>query len=153
MPSLTTFITGSLAPGIALTSVIFYNNSLQARFVYIAGRVRELNREARELAPLPDGEARLASLRFQVNLLTRRARLIRRAVVTVYASLLCFIVTIMGLMATSYFTPSEAYAMVPAMTFVLGFLALAAAVLISTIEMSLGSTSILEDIRSSFPEA
>lgn len=152
MPSLTSFITGSLAPGVALTSVIFYNTSLQNRFLYIATRVRELNREAREIARAESGDAeRFESLKMQVRLLTRRARLIRRAVVTVYVSLLCFILTIMGLMAVSFYD-FEAWGLLPAITFVLGFIALAVAVLISTLEMTLGSASILEDVRSSFPE-
>ena len=87
-------IAHSLAPGIALTSVIFFNTSLLNRFAYVTGRVRELTREARELRRAtrdsPD-HARLRSIRAQVDALIVRARMIRRTIMLVYVSLLSFI--------------------------------------------------------------
>jgi hypothetical protein len=150
MPLIDT-IPRSLAPGIALTSVIFYNTSLQHRFTYITGRVRELNREARELgAEHPERHAaRLVSIRRQVDMLSRRSLKIRQSVLTVYVSFMCFIVCILSLLTLRVADLAHAD-VVPIVPFAGGFVALAFAAVRSFSEMSLSHQTVLEDVRSSF---
>ena len=152
MPSLTDLISHSLAPGIALTSVIFYNTSLQNRFVYITGRIRELNREARALRGQdgPGIAERMASIRWQVDLMSRRSLVVRRTVLTVYGGFLCFIVTILFLLLLAVF-PVPALVHLPTITFAAGLLTLIAAAAQSSLEMYLSHRTIVEDIRTSLP--
>jgi hypothetical protein len=138
----------ALAPGIALNSAIFYCTSLQNRFLYITARARDLNKEARELEGNP---RRLDSVRRQVDSMTKRARAIKRVIVLVYCALCCFILTILGLLASALMTVPGGGA--PALAvFALGFVLLATSTLISMGEMALSQRTLDEDIRSSFPE-
>lgn len=150
MAALTDLITQSLAPGIALTSVIFYNTSLQNRFVYITGRIRELNREARGLRDDPTAAERLASIRWQVDLMSRRSLVVRRTVLTVYGGFLCFISTILLLLLLAV-VPAPALLHLPTIVFAAGFVMLVAAAAQSSVEMYLSHRTIVEDIRSSLP--
>lgn len=140
--SISDAILHALAPGIALNSAIFYNSSLQNRFLYITLRARELNREARELADGQEPE-RLASIHRQVTAMTGRARRVRRAVVVVYTSLCSFILTIL-LLLLGLELPAV-------LIFGLGFACLATATLISMGEMALSQRTLDEDISSSYP--
>lgn len=156
-------ITQSLAPGVALTSVIFYNTSLQNRFIYITGRIRELNREARalgvELEQAPSAAEpasrerhvqRLSSVRWQVNLMNRRALLVRRTILTAYVGFGSFIATmLMLLLQGTGFLGSGGR--LPMVFFTTGLLSLSVATLLSTSEMYLSHRTVVEDIRSSFP--
>ena len=153
MPTLNELISAALAPGVALTSVIFYNTSLQNRFIYITGRTRDLNKEARQLRA-EDAERhrdRLASIRWQVRLLNRRSRIIRKSVLIVYVALLSFIFTILELLGQTVFH-WRALEILALVSFGLGFIALAVSTLYSWLEMALGQSSIVEDTRNSFPE-
>jgi hypothetical protein len=152
MPILAEAITFSLAPGIALNGLIFYNTSLQNRFVYITGRARELNREARALWDAPDARSveRLASLRRQVGLLTRRSRIVRRSILLVYVALFGLILTILELLLTAavHVPGLESAALV---TFGAALVAMGLATLLSWSETYLSQSTILEDMRTSFP--
>ena len=151
MPTDTSWIAQALAPGVALTSIIFYNTSLQNRFVYITGRVRELNREARGLrqeSPERNAE-RIRSLRWQVTVMTRRALLIRRAILTLYAGFLSFVLTILFLAAAAL-TQAGGFRAASLVSFASGFVGLIGAALLSIVEMYLGQSTVLEDIRTSY---
>lgn len=151
MDALQSDIASALAPGIALTSVIFYNTSLQNRFTYISSRIRDLNREARDLAErgTPRAAARLRSVHAQVALFTRRSLAIRRCILIVYGGFFCFIVTILMLLVSRGKADSF-LGFLPLTAFALGLLALACAVLISIREMSLSHRTLLLDIADSF---
>lgn len=153
MPARTEWIAQALTPGVALTAVIFYNTSLQNRFIHITGRVRELNREARQLQEQnPERHReRLRSLRWQVDLMSRRALIIRRAVLTLYAGFLSFIVTILLLAAGTWFDAKPLRA-APVISLGLGFVGLVGAAVLSIIEMYLGQRTVWEDIRTSYAE-
>lgn len=139
-------ITRALAPGIALTSIIFYNTSLQNRFTYISSRIRDLNREARELRDTDKDADRLRSVRWQVDLFTRRSLLMRRAILVLYFGFFCFILTILALLALG----DDGDRALPLVPFTLGFCALALATLMSQREMYLSHRTLLEDTRSSW---
>jgi hypothetical protein len=143
----------ALAPGIALNSAIFYNSSLQNRFLYITARARDLNREARDLAKgEADAAERLASIRAQVQAMTGRARQVRRAVVIVYVALCSFILTILALLlGAAMAQPGGELAAV--LLFAFGFVALATATMVSMGEMAMSQRTLDEDIRSSYPSA
>lgn len=147
MPALTEFITTALSPGIGLTSVIFYANGLHSRFSTITGRARDLNKEARQLSS--DNLIRMESLRIQVNFLTRRAAIIRRAIVVVYFAMFSFILTILALLFLNFFQlqPWQPVALV---TFALGFISLGVATVINGTEVALAQDTLSEDIRTSF---
>lgn len=151
MPSLIEPIVTALSPGIALTSVIFYNTSLQSRFVYITGRTRELNKEARQLRAegAQKHQARLKSIEWQVKLLLRRSRIIRHSVLIVYVSLFAFILTILMILVLGL-TQTRGLELMPVASFALGFLLLAVSAVYSGTEMALGQSSIVEDARNSF---
>lgn len=153
MAVLTDLIVSSLAPGVALTSVIFYNTSLQNRFIYITGRTRELNKEARALRHEGRArhQARLTSIAWQVTLLMRRSRIIRHAVLITYGALISFIVTILLLLTIGALKATHLAAM-PTTTFALGFVLLASSAIYSGWEMALGQSSIVEDTRSSLQD-
>jgi hypothetical protein len=150
MAALTDLIITALSPGVALTSVIFYNTSLQNRFIYITGRTRELNKEARQLRAEGHAkrEKRLKSIEWQVGLLLRRSRIIRRSVLIVYVALLSFIVTILQILALGFFQ-THGLELLPVGTFSFGFLMLAVSTVYSGMEMALAQSSIVEDTRNS----
>lgn len=147
MPALTEFITTSLTPGIGLTSVIFYANGLHSRFTTITGRARELNKEARQLTAADT--RRLESLRRQVSFLTRRATIIRRALVIVYVAMVNFISTILALLLLNFFR-LESWQPVALVTFALGFVSLGVAAVVTGMEVALAQDTLAEDIRTSF---
>lgn len=152
MASLTDAILYALSPGVALTSVIFYNTSLQNRFVYITGRARDLNKEARQLMTTgyePNAE-RIESIRDQVSLMTQRARSIRRSILVVYVALFSFILTIIELLGLAVFQVTD-WQILPVVSFAVGFLALGAATVFSGLEMAIAQSTLSEDIRTSFP--
>ena len=142
-------ISKALAPGVSLTALILYNTSLQNRFVYITGRIRELDREARALraADPAQGAARLASLRAQVDLMLRRSRSVRRAVLLVYGAFASTILTVFALAGSAIWPSLDHAALV---TFTGGFAFVGAAALISAREMFLALRTVVEDIESSF---
>lgn len=143
-------IGAALAPGIALNSVIFYNTSLQNRFTYIAARIRDLNREARELRKegASEDDERLRSVKWQVDLMSRRSRTVQRAILIAYSSLAALVITIIGLLV-AVVTGLRLLYLAPLITFGLGLGALAVAVYESWSESRLSSLTLLEDIRSS----
>jgi hypothetical protein len=143
-------IVSALAPGVALTSAIFYANGLATRFGQISVRVRDLNREARSLAPGPS--PRYESIRWQVQLLTRRARILQRAIISAYLALLALILTTVLLLVTSYLGLERAL-FLPFGTFSVGLALLAVAMVISLTELSLSSRTLVEDVRSTFESA
>lgn len=151
MATLVEAIAVSLAPGIGLNAVIFYNTSLQNRFIYITGRTREVNREARTLRDATDAlsRERLASLRFQVDLLSRRSQIIRRSILVVYLALIGLVLTILELLvlAAAHVPGLELAALG---TFGLALVAMSIATLLSWSETYLSQRTILEDIRTSF---
>lgn len=156
MAPITDLILQSLAPGVALTSVIFYSTGLQNRFLYVASRARDLNKEARQL--VTEGAERhhdrLASLRWQVEALTKRAEIVRRTILISYGALFCFILTILQLLIAGILpdrVPAAAPTALPALTFGLGFVALGVATLHSSAEMLLSVRTLHEDVRTSFP--
>ena len=153
MAPITDLILQSLAPGVALTSVIFYVTGLQNRFLYIASRARDLNKEARDLGRA-DAEAhreRLGSLSAQVEALLQRSVVIRRTILISYGAFFCFILTIMQLLVAGAAPGLLPVTVLPAFTFGLGFLALAIATVHSSAEMLLSMRTLHEDVRSSFP--
>lgn len=143
-------IGAALAPGIALNSVIFYNTSLQNRFTYIAGRIRELNREARELRAggSDEGEERLRSIKLQVDLMSRRSRIVQRSILIAYFALAALIMTILGLLV-AVVSGLEQLFVGPLVTFGGGLCALAVSVFLSWSESRVSAQTLIEDIRSS----
>lgn len=141
----------ALAPGVALTSMIFYYGNLQSRMIFTVETIRSLNREARQLqaGDPADGESRIESIRWQVEFLSRRFRNIHHAMLLVYGGFGSFIVTIVALLAAGvFFVPAlNALAI---FTFTLGFVCMGAATLISSQELRLAQMTIMEDIGSSY---
>jgi len=74
----TSTIASALAPGVALTSAVIYWANLQSRLDSIATRVRGLNAELRGT---DKGAPRAASLERQVQMLSRRSRVLHVGVV------------------------------------------------------------------------
>ena len=151
MAILSQAIAAALAPGIALTASIFYNSSLQNRFIYITGRMRELNREARQIGasdePVP--RARMESLRRQVGLMAHRTRILRRAILTAYLALIGFVLSIILLLLVGL-TGWPAMEVTATFTFGLALALMAIAAGISWTENLLSKSTIIEDVRSSF---
>ncbi|MBI5548374.1 MAG: DUF2721 domain-containing protein [Deltaproteobacteria bacterium] len=145
-------ITRALAPGIALTALVFYNTSLQNRFVYITGRIRELNREARQLLDEDPRRhaARLSSVRAQVALMRKRSFNIRRAVLIVYSALTTLMLTVFSLAGSLVWPVLDTVAVV---LFCLCFALLTSAAILSAREMFIALKTVDEDIASSFGES
>jgi hypothetical protein len=143
-----TDIVGALAPGVALTSGIFYANGLHVRLNVLTARVRDLNREARLLGA--DELQRRASIRRQVDLFLRRVRIVQRAVVASYVGLVLYIGTILLLLAVGIVEPGVDLAPVADALFGAGLLAVACAIVLSIVEMDLSNRTLAEDIATSF---
>ena len=150
MTSLTETIAAALAPGISLNSVIFYNTALQNRFTYIAGRIRELNRESRELlrGGTGDDDDRLVSVRRQVDLMSHRSQRVLHAILIAYLGLGCFILTILGLLIAGVSGLPMVF-VVPLCTFAVGLCALGTSVMLSWTESRQSLATLMDDIRSS----
>jgi hypothetical protein len=151
MPLQAEAIAYSLAPGIALNGVILYSTSLQNRFTYITGRMREINREARALraSTAPVDVERVSSLRAQVDLLARRSRIIRRAILVIYVALFGFILTILELLLLSA-VRLPGLEVASLLTFGAGLAAMGTSAWLTWTETFFSHTTILEDVRTSF---
>lgn len=149
MPVAVDAIVHSLAPGIALTSGIFFANGLQTRYSLVTTRVRALNAEARALKP--DEAARRKSLRWQVALLTRRTRVTHKAILTAYAGLLAYTATIVLLLAST-FLALPYLTLLTYLLFGTGLACVGFAMLLSLSELRLSHDTLVEDVRSSFGE-
>jgi hypothetical protein len=146
----TNVIMQALAPGVALTSMIFYYGNLQSRMVFTVETIRALNREARELqAPgaIRD-DARVDSIRWQVEFLARRFRNIHQAMLLVYGGFGSLIVTIVALLVMRVFQ-AQAVSTLALVTFTMGLAFMGAATIVSSRELRLARKTILEDIDSS----
>jgi hypothetical protein len=91
------FITGSLAPAVAMSTAALLATGLQARYGEIVKRIRALADERRELGAKDaltsaEGE-RHFSLQGQLTILMRRARLMQSAIMLIYLSIFCFLAT------------------------------------------------------------
>jgi hypothetical protein len=148
-----TVIIQALAPGVALTSMIFYYGNLQQRMIFTVDTIRRLNEEARELRAHGDARhcSRLDNLDWQVKYLKRRFVSIHFAILLVYAGVFCSILTIMALLFLGFSESSRLIA-VPHTTFAIGFLCMASATLVSSRELTLSKKTILADIADAFPE-
>jgi len=147
-------IARSLAPGIAMTSAIFFNAGQLGRFTYVTGRVRELTREARELGRLPPGPGdreRFASIQAQVSALAARATMIRRTIALVYISLVSFITSILLLLGYALFEIRTATGL-PIVAFAAGLVMFALATTRAVAEVALSYRTVEEEIRSSLYE-
>ena len=146
-----TAIMQALAPGVALTSSIFYYGNLQSRMVFTVETIRSLNREARELqaADPAASEARLTSIRWQVDFVARRFQGIHQAMLCVYGGFGSFIATIVILLLVGLI-PNLPMSTLAVVTFTLGLACIGAATVISSRELRLARKTILEDIDSSY---
>ena len=141
-------IVNALAPGIALTSGIFYNSGLQIRLNLITGRARDLNREARALLAQPDHDRkRLESVRLQVDMLWTRAKVIQRSALAAHAALVCFLATIMSLLILGLFDRTDVQ-WLPVILFTCGLGSLGYAMFLAIGEMSLPVASQFSSLRS-----
>lgn len=144
-------IVNALAPGIALTSGIFYNNGLQTRLNLITGRARELNREARELKKDPDYDReRMKSIQLQVQMLTERARVIQRAALAAHGASVLFLATILTILILGLVERMQLQ-WIPVVLFSLGLGGLGYAMFLAISEMSLSIRTLFEDVRTSYP--
>lgn len=145
-----TAIMQALAPGVALTSSIFYYGNLQARMVFTVETIRSLNCEARDIQANDPaaGEARLTSIRWQVDFLARRFQNIHHAMLSVYCGFGSFIATIVVLLLVGIF-PDIPLSTLALFTFTIGLGCIGAATVISSQELRLARQTILEDIDSS----
>jgi hypothetical protein len=150
--NIATDIVGALAPGVALTSGIFYSNGLHNRLNVLTTRVRDLNREARGTGAAAPNLPRLASIRRQVQLLLARVVLIQRAILLSYVGLLLFIVTTVLLLSVGIFEPHMDLSPVADAVFGGGLLALACAMVFTVLEMDLSNRTLADDTSSSFPD-
>lgn len=143
-------ISAALGPCVALTSSIFYATGQQNRFTTVSGRVRELNREARELIAGGGKErARIASIKRQVETLTTRAALLHRALIMAYIGVTTFALTMLILLLFTALGWAGA-AGVATLLFGAGLFALLFAMVTTVRELTLARVTLLEDVRSSF---
>jgi hypothetical protein len=142
----TSVIASSLAPGVALTSAVIYWANLQGRLDNLSSRVRSLNTELRAtVAAAP----RALSIERQVEMLTRRSRVLHAGVVLAVAALLGFLAS----SAVLFVTLGRHGAGVVAATvlFMVGLGALGISLALSLWEMLWSYRSLEEDVRSSRP--
>lgn len=150
MPYQASVIMQALAPGVALTSMIFYYGNLQQRLFFTVSTIRRLNEEARQLrAEGGRQKGRMESIRRQVEMLIRRLRDIRHAVLFVYVGFFSQILTILCLLGFGFFDEGR-FDLVPLLSFGVGFLCMAIATLISSRELALAQKTILDDVDSSY---
>jgi hypothetical protein len=145
----TSAIASALAPGVALTSAVIYWANVQSRLDSLAGRVRNLNAELRTLGA---SAPRAASIERQVQMLSRRSRVLHVGVVLSVVALLGFL----GSSAVLFVTVAKHLDAGRTLALVFFMLALGAfgASLMSTLwEMLWAYRSLEEDISSSRPTA
>lgn len=154
MPYQANVIVQALAPGMALTSMIFYYGNLQQRMIFTVETIRRLNAEARSVhSERPSGwQARMANIDWQVTDLANRFNSVHRAILFVYAGFFCSILTILGLLFIG-FSDSSTLIAIPYATFAIGFICMAIATLVSAGELTLARSTILADIQGSFPDS
>ena len=140
----TSVIASALAPGVALTSAVIYWANVQSRLDTLASRVRSLNSELRSEVK---GSPRALSVQHQVDLLTRRSRVLHAGVVLSVLALLGFLgssAVIFVAVGRVWFGERLATAL-----FMLGLAAFGVSLLSTLWEMLWARRSLEEDVRSS----
>ena len=142
----TSTIASALAPGVALTSAVIYWANLQGRMDTIATRVRSLNSELRGAVK---GSVRAVSVQRQVQMLTRRSRMLHAGVVLSVLALVGFL----GSSAVLFIALGrlQVGAALATGLFMLGLGAFGASLLSTLWEMLWAFRSLEEDVRSSQP--
>ena len=140
-------IASALAPGVALTSAVIYWANLQGRLDTISGRVRGLNAELR--GGIVEGSARAGSIERQVNMLSRRLRVLHGGVVLSVVTLMAFLCSSAVLfVAPATFTARDTLAET---LFMLGLGTFGGSLMTTLWEMLWSRRSIDEDIAGSRP--
>jgi hypothetical protein len=142
----TTSIASALAPGVALTSAVIYWANLQGRMDTLATRVRSLNAELRETAT---GSSRALSVQRQVEMLSRRSRVLHVGVLLSVVALVGFL----GSSAVLFIALGRLPVGVPFATalFMLALGSFGLSLLTTLWEMLWAFRSLEEDVRSSRP--
>lgn len=144
-------IMGALAPGVAMSSGVLFSSTLQSRYLALAQGARELNAEARAHILEHGGQedARMRSVRRQVEALAKRCEVLRRSVVAVNGGVFGFILTILLLFLEGVF-PGVLPKSLPLACFGGGLVVLALACLSTAGELAISQRTLWEDIRTSF---
>jgi Protein of unknown function (DUF2721) len=86
-----TLITQSLAPAVAITGAALMSSGLLNRLSHLGTRVRQLNQTLREIPPTESG--RVENIRLQAIMLIKRARIVRSALLCLYACIGSMVLT------------------------------------------------------------
>ncbi len=146
----TNLISTAVAPGVALTSSIFFTSGLQARFTSITGRVRDLAREARLIrTPKDDFERRrIQSIRHQIDRFLFRVALAHRAIMMGYGGTLAFGLTMLVLLSDGFLNLKFGGGLAVS-CFAAGLGMMVLAVITSLREVSIARVTVEDDVRSS----
>ena len=137
----------ALAPGVALTSAVIYWANLQGRLDTISARVRGLNAELR--GGLVENSPRATSVGRQVQMLSRRLRVLHGGVVLSVVTLVAFLgASAVLFVAPSTFAARDTFAET---LFMVGLATFVGSLMTTLWEMLWSRRSIDEDIAGSRP--
>ena len=134
-------IVAAVTPAVMLSACALLALGLDNQAARMTTRLRELAREYRSLA---EGEPRRATLREEVNVLSRRHAHYTRSLLCTYGALLAFVITSLSALAAGYTGWSDA---VPLVVFVAGVTLLVGAVVFTLLAVRLSREAVVFEER------
>jgi hypothetical protein len=138
--------TSALTPGVALTSVVIFWGSLQARLNAASDRLRTLNAELRDLV---EGAARTVSVAHQIKVFVRRTRVLHGAVLMSVATMVAFLISSAGLFLVPH--EIEMGRRLATQAFIVGLATFGASLGMTLWEMLLARDALDHDVAASAP--
>jgi hypothetical protein len=136
-------IVQSLAPTVAITGAALISSSLLNRLSHLGTRVRQLNQTLREIAPTES--ARVENVRLQAAMLMKRARMVRSALLCLYAAIGCMVLTAFSLALTElHWVPADIS--LPIWIFLFGLFSILMAVVQEMLEVLLALKALYLDM-------
>lgn len=143
MLEVSTIITDSLSPAVAISGIGLLIFGLNNRIMFIGSRVRELNRELREAPP----SARRNAIKRQIEMFMHRAHLVRNAIFLLFASLAMMVFTAVAIALVRL----EVYEwqFVPTLSFMIGLIFILIAAIIEAYETTVNLSTLKLDVAQS----
>jgi hypothetical protein len=139
-------ITTAMAPIVMVSATGLLFIGVQTKNLHLADRVRDLMREYREAISRNDTERREA-LRAQIVLFERRIRLSQRALELLYGAIVSFVTTTLLLAVAPWIGQATVPTPVTAGIFLLGIASLLLALVLESLEMRAGLSTIAIETR------
>ena len=150
-----TIISEMLAPAVIISAIGLILLSMNNRFFAITGRIRDLNKEIREIYERKEiterNKRRLVVIKDQVEKMLKRCKIIKFAIFLLYASIGLVVLTVLAL-AADIFNVSLIIEDLSIILFIFALIMVLVAIIIEGFEATLAVNTVKEDFYNSYYE-